>query len=289
MPASIKLRLKALAAATLWAYGPEKLVETLRGCGVAPGSSLVVHSSWLQYNGFRGKPADLVRALKRAVGDDGLLVMTSMPYHNMTSAEWLARGKPMDVRRSPSMMGMVSEAFRRSDGVLRSLSATHPLLAWGKSAAAFVAGHNETDRPFGAESPFARLLERDAIILGFDTPFASFTFTHFVEDQLAETLPVPLYAPDPVRALVVDQAGTASEQWVRVLSDEANSLRREERLVARLKELGVLHHGRIGHSALIWIRARDLLAGARSLVADGIHFFDKPPTQLPGTNTYGNR
>jgi len=280
MPPSIELRLKALAAATLWSYGPERLIETLKRCGVTPGSTLVVHSSWLQYNGFRGKPADLVRTLKRAVGDDGLLVMTSMPYHNMTSAEWLARGKPMDARRSPSMMGMVSEAFRRSNGVVRSLSATHPLLAWGSAASAFVAGHNETDRPFGADSPFARLLERDAIILGFDAPFSSFTFTHFVEDQLAETLPVPLYAPESVRGLVVDQSGAASEQWVRVLSDEANALRREQRLVARLKEHGVLHHGRIGHSALAWIRARDLLAGASGLVADGIHFFDAPHKNL---------
>ena len=292
MPTSLRLRLKALAAVTLWAYGPEKLIETLRRCGVAPGSTLVVHSSWLQYNGFRGKPADLVRALKRVVGDDGLLVMTSMPYHNMTSAEWLARGKPMDVRRSPSMMGMVSEAFRRSDAVQRSLSATHPLLAWGSAAVAFVTGHNETDRPFGADSPFARLLERDALILGFDAPFSSFTFTHFVEDHLAETLPVPLYAPDHVRGTVVDQTGAVSEQWVRVLSEDANALRREERLVARLKEQGVLHQGRIGHSALIWIRARDLLAGARGLVANGTHFFDAPHKNFSGnntgTNTHGN-
>ena len=131
MLAAIKPRLKALAAKTVWAYGPEDVVKKLRQCGVAPGTTLIVHSSWLQYNGFRGKPADLVKALKAAVGAEGLLVMTSMPYHNMSSAQWLAKGKPMNVRRSPSMMGLVSEVFRRSEGVVRSLSATHPLLAWG--------------------------------------------------------------------------------------------------------------------------------------------------------------
>jgi aminoglycoside 3-N-acetyltransferase len=276
MLAMLKPRIKALAAGTLWAYGPEDLIKRLRNCGVLPGSTLIVHSSWLQYNGFRGKPADLVRALKRAVGTDGLLVMTSMPYHNMSSAEWLARGKPMDSRRSPSMMGLVSEAFRRSEGVVRSLSATHPLLAWGSAATAFVAGHQDTDRPFGSASPFARLLERDAIILGFDAPFASFTFTHFVEDQLADTLQVPLYDPEPVCGRVVDQDGANSEQWVRVLSAQANSLRREHRLVEKLKKEGLLHQERIGHTSLIWIRARDLLAGARSLVAEGTHFFDAP-------------
>ena len=34
-----------------------------------------MHSSWNAYNGFRGKPADLVRAFKAAVGESGLLVV----------------------------------------------------------------------------------------------------------------------------------------------------------------------------------------------------------------------
>lgn len=273
---TLKFRIKALAARTLWAYGPEDLVKKLQDCGVGTGSALMVHSAWLPYNGFCGKPADVVRALKSAVGPEGLLVMLSMPYHNMSSAAWLAQGKPMDVRRSPSMMGLISEAFRRSEGVVRSLSATHPLLAWGNKAAEFIAGHPHTDRPFGPDSPFQRLLERDAVILGFDVAFSTFTFTHFVEDQLAATLPVPLYEPAPVRGMVVDLHGNTSEQWLRVLAADANTLRREHRLVEKLEQDHVLHHGRIGHTALIWIGARDLLAGARRLVAEGVHFFDSP-------------
>jgi len=285
----IKPRLKALAAVTLWAWGPETLLRVLTRCGITVGSTLVVHSSWLPHNGFRGKPADLVRALKNAVGPEGLLVMASMPYHNMTSAEWLARGKAMDARRSPSMMGLISEVFRRSPGVVRSLSATHPLLAWGNRAEAFLSGHQDCDRPFGPDSPFARLLEHDALILGLDAPFSSFTFTHFVEDCLADTLPVALYALEPRRGIVVDQAGVAHDQWVRVLSDEINALRHEERLVDRLKTVGVLHRGRVGNSTLIWIRARDLLEGARALVADGEHFFDAPGKYTFGMKAHGNR
>jgi len=276
MLAAIKPRLKALAAKTVWAYGPEDVVKKLRQYGVLPGTTLIVHSSWLQYNGFRGKPADLVKAFKSAVGPEGLLVMTSMPYHNMSSAQWLAKGKAMNVRRSPSMMGLVSEVFRRSEGVVRSLSATHPLLAWGTAAEEFISGHQDTDYPFGPDSPFAKLLDRDAITLGFDAAFSAFTFTHFVEDQIAESLPITLYEPEPLRGMVVDANGTTSEQWVRVLSAEANSLRREHRLVEKLKNDGVLHQGSIGHTSLTWIRVKDVLAGARSLVAEGQNFFDAP-------------
>lgn len=273
-------RLKHLAkdflTKTIWAYGPDEVIRQIRKCGLEPGATLVVHSSWHQHNGFRGKPADLIKALKTAVGKDGMLVMTSMPYHNMSSAEWLAKGKPMNVRRSPSMMGLVSEVFRRSEGVHRSLSATHPLLAWGKDAQDFISGHQDTDRPFGPQSPFTELLERNALILGFDAPFSTFTFTHFVEDHLVDTLPTPLYEPDLRAGKVVDYEGNESTQWLRVISPLANKLRREERLVAQLESSQVMLRGRIGNTALIWIRAQALLTGARKLASDGAHFFDHP-------------
>ena len=272
----LKTHLKDWLSRTLWAYDADAFIRQLRSIGVQPGTTLMVHSSWQLHSGFKGKPATLVDALKRAVGEEGLLVMTSMPYHNMSSADWLAKGKPMNVRRSPSMMGLVSEVFRRSAGVHRSLSATHPLLAWGKDAEAFLAGHENADKPFGGASPFARLVERNALLLGHDAPFATFTFTHFVEDQLADTLAVPLYEAEPRRGTVIDYDGVEHEQAVYVLSAEANRLRREHRLVARLQEEGSLHQARIGNTHLTWIRAGDLLAGARRLAKDGPHFFDSP-------------
>lgn len=267
---------KDLLTKTIWAYGPDELVRQIRKCGIEPGATLVVHSSWHQHNGFRDKPADLIKALKTAVGNNGLLVMTSMPYHNMSSAEWLAKGKPMNVRRSPSMMGLVSEVFRRSEGVHRSLSATHPLLAWGKDAQDFISGHQHTDRPFGHQSPFAELLERNALILGFDAPFSTFTFTHFVEDHLADSLPTPLYEPELLAGKVVDYDGNESTQWLRVISPLANKQRREERLIAQLESSQVLHRGRIGNTALVWIRTQALLTGAQKLASEGAHFFDRP-------------
>src|SRR5574343_999475 len=275
----LKANLKAWLSRTLWAYDADALVRQLRSMGVQPGSTLMVHSSWQVHSGFNGKPADLVNTLKKSVGENGLLVMTSMPYHNMSSAEWLAKGKPMNVRRSPSMMGLVSEVFRRSSGVHRSLSVTHPLLAWGQDAEAFLADHDKTDKPFGGASPFAKLLERDAILLGYDAPFSTFTFTHFVEDQLAETLPVALYEAETQQGKVIDKDGNQHTQNVYVLSAVANHLRREHRLVTHLKTDGSLQESKIGNTQLVWIQAQALLNGASTLAKNGPHFFDPPATQ----------
>lgn len=261
------------------AYDERALRACLARIGVRSGDTLMVHSSWRALNGFQGTPAQFCAVLRDAVGDSGLLVMPSLTYHNQSSAEFLASGKPMDVRRSPSAMGLLSEVFRRGKGVLRSLSPTHPLLAGGHDAAQFIAGHERTDRPFGPDSPFARLLERDSLILCVDTGFESITFTHYVEDRLADTLAVPLYEPEPMPGTVIDREGNRIDCPTRVLSREANRLRREARLIDHLQRNRLLHARRLGNTRFTWIRATDLLAGAGQLVASGRHFFDAPKAQ----------
>lgn len=272
---SFRQSVKKWVVRYLLSYDGDALLRQLRKAGLKPGDTLMVHSSWLAMNGFRGKPADMVAALKQLVGPDGLLVMTSMPYHNMSSEQWLARGKPLDLKRSPSMMGMLSEVFRRSEGVLRSASPTHPLLAWGRDAQSFIQGHELTPFAFGPASPFAKLLYRDALILCIDAPFSSITFTHFVEDRLAHTLAVPLYSEVLRTGTVVGFDGMRSECAVKVLSAEANALRREGRLVARLEQEGSLKFDRVGNTRLLFVRASDLTSGAERLVAQGGHFFNR--------------
>lgn len=273
-PSQTLAALKRAVVTHLLGYDAAALVRRLARIGVVPGETLVVHSSWRVLNGFRGNPAQFCAALRQAVGEAGRVVMPSLTYHNMSSAEFLATGKPMDARRSPSAMGLLTEVFRRGKGVVRSLSPTHPLLAWGGDAAAFVAGHELTDRPFGPDSPFARMLERNALILCVDTGFPSITFTHFVEDRLGSTLPVPLYAPEPMIGTVIDPEGRRLEVPTRVISAEANRLRREHRLVQHLESERTLHHGRLGNTRLTWIRAADLATGAERLATQGRHFFD---------------
>lgn len=273
---TFKHTLKSWLVRHFMSYDGAGLTKALRAAGVRPGDTVMVHSSWLPMNGFRGKPADMVSALKQAVGPDGLLVMPSMPYHNMSSAQWLAQGKPMNVRRSPSMMGMVSESFRRSEGVERSANLSHPLLAWGRDARAFIQGHELTEYPFGPASPFAKLLYRDAMLVCIDVSFASITFSHFVEDRIAHTLGVPLYEDRPVAGVVIDREGERSECAVKVLSAQANALRRESRLVERLEQRHILNRARVGNTQLLFVRAGALTACAENMVASGQHFFDRP-------------
>nr|WP_274521655.1 AAC(3) family N-acetyltransferase [Ectothiorhodospira variabilis] len=236
----------------------------------------MVHAAWRTTNGFRGRPVEMIDTLKEVVGPDGLLVMPSLTYQNESSREFLSREIPMDVRRSASRMGLLSEVFRRGKGVWRSLSPTHPLLAWGSQAKAFLEDHDKVLVPFGSGSPFSRLLDMNGKILTIDAPFSAVTFTHFIEDRVAETIPVPLYEPEPMEGMVVDHEGTSRKVPVKVISGVANRSRRDHVLEAELLKQGVLKRRRVGNTRFGLLDCQAMTEVVDHMVASGRHFFDSP-------------
>lgn len=238
-------------------YDAARFEQAIIALGVKPHDTLMVHGSFHALSGFEGRPAEMIAALRRAVGDEGLLVMPSMTYTD-SSRDFLLRGEAMKQRFSPSRMGLLSETFRRGRDVQRSLSPTHPLVAWGADAASFLERHELTDRPFGGRSPFGRLLERDAKVLCIDALPETITFTHFLEDGLAPALPFPLYDDTILCGVVVDASGQTLRVPTRVLSDESRRRRDERPLWQRARAEGLLREQRIGNTTLRLLRCCEL-------------------------------
>lgn len=255
------------------AYGKDQLIAALRRLGVRERDTIMVHSSWFPNNGFRGSPVDFVSALKASVGEHGLLTMVSLSYHNESSAEFLARDIAMDVRRTPSRMGLLSEVFRRDPETQRSLSPTHPVLAWGRDAKEFLAGHEGSPVPFGPESPFARLLEREGKILLVDSSFASITFTHFLEDRLRDTLSFPLYEGEVREGIVIDYGGRRITVPTLVISEAANLARDEGVLIEALESAGAMARERVGNTRLERIECRAMTICVDRMTARKESFF----------------
>lgn len=272
----IDKRLKAAIVRWFLGYDATTLEKTLLKLGLRPGDSLMVHASWLPNNGFRGKPLDFINALKTTLGPHGLLAMTSLTYQNESSRRFLERGEAMNVRRSPSQMGLLTEVFRRGRDTRRSLSPTHPILAAGEKAEAFLEGHEHCQVPFGAHSPFDRLREWGGKILTVDAPFSTITYTHYLENRIAEALPFPLYETETMQGTVIDYEGRRFEVPVKVLSDQANRLRREARLVAELDKAQLIRRTRVGNTRLMLIDARRMADHVEAWVAAGGSFFDAP-------------
>src|SRR5438105_8076623 len=118
IPRSCKLWLKARLLEArrrfvrAWmSYDEARLLASLRELGVSPGDSVMLHSAFGRDHGFRGSIDQLTNVFIDAVAPDGHLLMVSLPYRT-SSLQYLQNLKQFDVRRTPSMMGLVSEYFR---------------------------------------------------------------------------------------------------------------------------------------------------------------------------------
>ena len=269
----LKREARAAIVPRFFSYDTVQFEQTLSDLGISVGDRLMVHASWRPHNGYAGSPIDMVRALKQTVGPEGLLIMPSLTYLDSSKA-FLTRCETMKVAKSPSRMGLLTEIFRRGKDVQRSLSPTHPLLACGVQSRAFLSDHDKTDRPFGPASPFAKLLNSEGKILCIDAVNETITFVHFLEDRVQEQLPFPLYEQEHYTGRVIDADGNLRIVPTRVLSDISRTLRREEKLWAAAKNLGILHRRRVGNTRLMLVKCRDLTALVDSMYESGGSYFE---------------
>ena len=254
-------------------YGADELAACLRSLGVRPGDTVMLHSAFGSRYGFRGTIDDLTRVFLDAIAPGGNLLMVSLPYRSST-LDYLSPLKCFDVRKTPSMMGLVSEYFRRRAGVLRSLNPSHPVLAHGPDAESIVAGHEDCLYPCGPGTPFEKLAALDGRAIFFNVPFATFTFFHHLEHLVSAEMPFPLYTDRPLEVPVIDWQGQPRTVRTYAFSREAIRRRRFEVLERELRRRGLIRGCRVGASRLEMVRVRDTVECAREMMRRGQHFHD---------------
>jgi aminoglycoside 3-N-acetyltransferase len=275
LPKGAKPRLKAWHFACKsvivrlgWSYTASELKKKLAAMGLHSGDCVVMHVAFDEQNGFVGGPVDLINSILEILGPEGHLIMMSMPYLG-TSRAYLAENKPFDVRKSPSHMGLVTEAFRRRRGVRRSEHPLHPVLAFGPRSAWLTAGHAELAHSCGSGSPFEKMLELDAKALLVDVGIATLTFTHYLEDFWQGMSSVPLYPTSPVRTQILDAEGVSRAIDVYPFSAEAVAKRDFASLFEAFERERKMRFDRIGNTRLATLSLRDLFDVSRKLVESG--------------------
>lgn len=262
----------------LWgSYGRVELVRAIRKLGVESGDAIMLHSAFQPEHGFRGSSSDVVDAFLEVLGPQGHLLMVSLPYRS-SSLEYLCKGRVFDLRRTPSAMGLVSEFFRRRDGVLRSLHPTHPVLVYGPRAAWFVEGHEHSLYPCGPETPFGRLLECGGKAVFFNVPFVFLTFFHYLEHVVSPRLGFPLYTEEPFEVPVIDGSGLRGTVTTHVFSPEAIKRRRFPVLESWLRGRGTIRRVKVGASYLLAADLREIANTVEEMAARGEYFYDLDET-----------
>ena len=148
--------------------------------GVKRGDKLIVSSSFGQLNASYS-PQHVVDLLKELVGPEGLIMM---PYYPpMNSTEWAAKGLVFDMNNTKSGMGVLTNVFAHSEGVVMSKHPIKGVCAWGSGAAEMIADHDKSTTPFYWDSPYGRLLKAHSKSLGLG--LKNIPIFHTFEDVLS--------------------------------------------------------------------------------------------------------
>jgi aminoglycoside 3-N-acetyltransferase len=273
---------------TFRAFGVEDLHSLLREVGIAPGDAVIVHSSFDRFGGFRGSLADAIRALQDAVGPEGALLMPTLPFSG-AAVDFVREGKVLDLRRTPSHMGIMTEIFRRLPGVTRSLHPTHPVAGWGARAADLLGTHLTAATPCGAGSPFARLLEIDGKILLLGVGMRTMTFYHYLEEELEPSMPFSPFTAETFELSVRDTSGKTWQAKNRLYDPIVGKERDTELLIPHLKAAGVWREARVGGLTAVALRCKDVRDVTADMVSRGVFCYDNVPDLIARHRSIGAR
>lgn len=227
--------------------GEDMLIDQLEAIGIKGGDALLVHTAMSRMGALKDGPKTLVDALMKAVGNNGHLLMPTSPNPAM-QLNYIKTHPRFDVRNSPSKMGAVTEYFRTLPGVVRSWSPTEPVSAWGPEADWFVEGHAYKTTPYDADSPFARLAQRNGKILYIGVSLINAgTSLHLLEDAVND-FPLAVYHPESFPVTVVAPDGKEHHWSVKVHNPDVSVLRRCDDLLPLFEREGIAQRVTLGQA-----------------------------------------
>lgn len=254
-----------------------EIVESLQDVGLREGDGVFVHSSLSRFGEIEGGSGTVLDAFEEVLGPEGLIAMPAFPLIGGT-LEYLSTDPLFDVRSTPSTMGALTERFRTSPGVVRSLHPTHSVAARGPGAEELVAGHAEAATPFGEGTPFARMIERGMVQVWFGVGLRIFTLYHAFECLREGGFPIDVFHEERVDARVVDDEGR--ERTVSTLvHDPVTGSRKDptrEAIRDHLLAAGVLRRTTLGRGEVMAARMPELMIELETLLGRGITIYQIP-------------
>ena len=185
---------------------------------------LMVHSSFdgmiPMYTGNLSKLLNMLISYCKEK-DITLTMPTFFAGSNLQAKEYYESGNHIfNVKKTASQIGLLTELFRITKGVKRSIHPTHSVCALGPLADQLTRNHHLSDATFGEETPFGEMIKYKTLILGIGTKSQhSLTQLHAAEDITKDNYPIPLYVSKiPVKC--VDESGETIVYNLRVKNPE---------------------------------------------------------------------
>lgn len=159
-------------------YIKAKLIKQLEEMGLKKTDTILIHSSMKAIGDVEGG-ADKVLDVWQEYFAQGLLLLPTHTWANVN-----ATNPVYDPVNTESCVGLLTNLFRKREGVVRSLHPTHSMAAYGSDAAEYVAGEEYCNTPCTPGGCYDRLRQRNGKILLVGVGHERNTFIHSVEEVL---------------------------------------------------------------------------------------------------------
>ena len=228
---------------------PIELTYMLEDVGVKKGDVLIVHSSMKGIKGFGMSPQEVIDYLKSLVGTEGMLLMPTYPDYPSENSKYIFNEKyneiyEYDVEQSPAWTGLITNIFRKQEGVIRSSYPNNTLSAWGKDNSKPFLSEMETDLAYDRSSAWIYCVDNHAkvLFLGIHAHH-SLSEIHIAEDYLDKDWPVTGWYTE--KQYIIKNNGNTIEKTCRVRKNFWTKYMTEYYGCYRLRKKGVLIEGKI--------------------------------------------
>lgn len=174
--------------------------------GLGHGDTVYLHSAMDQLN-LDFPFYRIISLLQDVIGSQGTVLFPTYPNRKISSYEYLRAGNVFDAKRTPSYTGILTEFARRQRDAVRSLHPTKSVCAIGASARALTATHQNSPWPYDTCSPYYKLIEQHAKIVGLGVWTEYLSFVYCIDDALKADNPVQTYYPQTFAARCINDDG----------------------------------------------------------------------------------
>jgi len=225
-----------------------KLVHEIESLGLEKGDTLLVHSSYKSFGGVEGGPQAVIDALLEVLGNRGTLIMPTFNFD-------FCKGKPWDVRSTPSHMGAITNMVREHPEAKRVFHPIYSFAILGKHAGTLTSEKYKSS--FEKKSLFGKLRELDGKILIVGLSYTnSMTFFHHVEENEG----VDYRYMKNFTGMVTNELGETSEDTFSMLvRDIEMGVETEvDPMGALMEEAGIVSIRKIGDAIVKLMKADDV-------------------------------
>jgi len=223
----------------------EEIKKALWEAGVKPGETVFVHSFLGAFGLLNCTIESIISTFQENLTSSGTLIMPTFNYDFCKSGIY-------DHFNSPSQVGQLTELFRLSDGVKRSLHPVYSFALWGSKQEPFL--KTTSSSGFGSDSFFSKINDSNTLILMMGVDFNTLTFIHYIEEHLK----VPYRFLKEFRGTF--SLGETSQNYVAQIFSRKLELDLRLNLIPIQKEMidqGIAKSVQLGRGRLISFRAND--------------------------------